>query len=126
MSNVFFEPTTDRRPAAFAAYGFFLLSIPTFAVFAPLGAVVAWLNRAGASDVARSHFDAQLRLFMAAFFWGVALFLLAIPATILKIVLIGYPLMWLIGLAGFLVMAWFTIKSLLGLLRLMDGRPAAP
>lgn len=112
----------ERRGAAFAAYGLYLLSIPSFAIFAPLGAAVAWMNRAGAPDLARAHFNAQLRLFMVAFFWGVALFLLAIPATILKVVLIGYPLMWAIGLTGFIVMLWFTVKSFFGLLRLMDGQ----
>lgn len=124
MTDVTTEAGEEGRTAAFAAYGLYLLSIPTFALLAPVGAVVAWLNRNDAPDVVRSHFNAQLHLFMVAFFWGLALFLLSIPATILKVVLIGYPLMWLIGAIGFLVMVWFTVRSLLGLLRLMDGEPA--
>ena len=31
-------------------------------------------------------------------------------------------MLWLIGLIGFLVMVWFTVKAILGLLRLLDGR----
>jgi uncharacterized membrane protein len=112
----------EGRPAALAVYALYLLSIPSLALFAPVGVVLAWLNRDAASDLMRAHFRAQVRLFAIAFLWGVALFILSIPAWALTVVLIGFPLLWLIGLAGLGVMIWFTVKSLLGLLRLMDGR----
>ena len=116
---------TDRRPAAMAAYVLYLLSIPSLAIFAPIGAVVAWLNRDEATGLLRTHFDAQIRLFSIAFAWGVALFLLSIPATVLTLALIGFPILWAIGVAGFVVMIWFTVKSLFGFLRLLDGQPPA-
>ena len=116
---------TERRPAAMAAYVLYLLSIPSFAIFAPVGAAVAWMNRNAATGLVRAHFEAQIRLFVVALVWGVALFLLSIPATVLTLVLIGFPLLWAIGLAGFAVMIWFTVKSLLGFLRLLDGQPPA-
>jgi len=112
------------RPAAMAGWILYLLSIPSLAIFAPVGAAIAYFNRSEAVGVVRSHIDAQLRLFLIACVWGVGLFLLSIPAWMLTIVLIGFPLLWLIALAGFGVMIWFTVKSLLNLLRLMDGQPA--
>ncbi len=116
---------TTRRPAAMGAYILYLLSIPSFAIFAPIGAAVAWLNRNEATGLMRSHFDEQIRLFSIAFAWGVGLFLLSIPAMVLTIILIGFPLLWAIAVAGFIVMIWFTVKSLLGFLRLLNGEPAA-
>lgn len=111
------------RLPGLVAWGLYILSIPSLAVLAPVGALVAWFNR-DADPVVRTHVRSQLRLFAIAVVWGVALFLLSIPATLLTLVLIGFPLLWLIWLAGFLVMVWFTVKSVLGLLRLLDGRPA--
>ncbi len=68
------------------------------------------------------HFDEQIRLFWIAFAWGLGLALASVPAFLLTIVLIGFPMLWLIGLVGFLVMVWFTVKSLFGFLRLLDRR----
>ncbi|MDZ4775284.1 MAG: hypothetical protein SGJ23_00690 [Alphaproteobacteria bacterium] len=109
------------RVSALTGYGLYLLSIPSLALFAPVGAAVAWFSRADAAPLARAHLDAQLRLFAMAAIWALALFALSIPAWILTIVLIGIPLLWAIALAGFIVMIWFTAKSALGLLRLLGG-----
>jgi uncharacterized membrane protein len=114
----------EGRPAAIAGWVLYLLSIPSLAIFAPIGAAVAYFSRGDAVGIVRSHLDAQLRLFLIAFIWGVALFLVSIPAWMLTIVLIGFPLLWAIAIAGFGVMIWFTVKSLLNLLRLFDGQPA--
>lgn len=111
-----------RLPAA-AGYGLYLLSIPSLAIFAPVGAAVAWFARANAGPLARAHLDEQLRLFLIAAIWAVALFALSIPAWLLTIVLIGIPLLWAIAMAGFVVMVWFTARSALGLLRLLGGHP---
>lgn len=102
-------------------YGLYLLSIPSLAVFAPVGAAIAFLNRGEAGTLARAHMDEQLRLFVIAAIWAVALFALSIPAWILTLVLIGIPMLWLIALAGFVVMIWFTVRSALGFLRLLNG-----
>lgn len=114
----------EGRSAAIAGWVLYLLSIPSLAIFAPVGAAVAYFSRGDAVGIVRSHLDAQLRLFLIAFGWGVALFLASIPAWMLTIVLIGFPLLWAIALIGFGVMIWFTAKSLLNLLRLIDGQPA--
>lgn len=111
------------RIPALTGYGLYLMSIPSLALFAPIGAAIAWFSRADAAPLARAHLDEQLRLFVIAVIWGIALFALSVPAWILTIILIGIPLLWVIALAGFVVMIWFTAKSALGLLRLMGGEP---
>ena len=118
--------TPDQSPgrgAAFLVYALYLFSIPSAAIFALIGVIVALSSRDGASPLARSHLDDQIRTWMIAFWWGVFLVVATIIGAILAVVLIGFPILWIAGGLGLLVMAWFTIKSALGLLALMDGRP---
>ena len=118
--------SVDEQPgrgAAFLVYVLYLLSIPSAAIFALIGVIVALSSRDGASPLARSHLDDQIRIWMIAFWWGVFLVVATIIGAILTFVLIGFPILWIAGGLGFLVMIWFTIKSALGLLALMDGRP---
>jgi uncharacterized membrane protein len=111
------------RGAAFLVYALYLLSIPSAAIFALIGVIVALSSRDGASPLARSHLDDQIRIWMITFWWGVFLLVATMIGVILSVVLIGFPILWIAGGLGFLVMVWFTIKSALGLLALMDGRP---
>lgn len=112
------------RSTAFIVYVLYLLSIPSFAVFALVGVIIALVGRAEAGPLARSHLDDQVRIWFIAFWWGVGIALLALVGAILTVVLIGFPILWLVGIVCFVVMLWFTIKSLLGLLALLDNRPA--
>jgi len=122
MSTI--SPTSEPgRGAAFLVYGLYLFSIPSAAVFALIGVIVALSSRDGAGPLARSHLDDQIRIWMIAFWWGVFLVIAAIVGALLAVILIGFPILWLVGVLGFLVMVWFTIKSALGLLALLDGRP---
>ena len=111
------------RGAAFLVYVLYLLSIPSAAIFALIGVIVALSSRDGASPLARSHLDDQIRIWMIAFWWGVFVVVATIIGAILAVVLIGFPILWIAAGLGLLVMVWFTIKSALGLLALMDGRP---
>lgn len=122
MTNTSPDPQAGRG-AAFLVYGLYLLSIPSAAIFALIGVIVALSSRDGASPLVRSHLDDQIRIWMIAFWWGVFLLVATIIGAILTIVLVGFPILWIAGGFGFLVMVWFTIKSALGLLALMDGRP---
>ena len=122
MSSI--SPASEPgRGAAFLVYGLYLLSIPSAAIFALIGVIVALSSRDGAGPLARSHLDDQIRIWMIAFWWGVFLVIAAIIGALLTIILIGFPILWLVGVLGLLVMIWFTIKSALGLLALLDGRP---
>jgi len=122
MTNVSSDQSAGRG-AAYLVYGLYLLSIPSAAIFALIGVMVALSSRDGASPLARSHLDDQIRIWMIAFWWGVFLLVAAVIGALLTIVLIGFPILWIVAGLGFLVMVWFTIKSALGLLALMDDRP---
>jgi len=103
-------------------YGLYLLSIPSFALFALLGVIVALSARDGASAFARSHLNDQIRIWFVAFWWGVVLAIATVFGWMLTPILIGFPILWIIGLIALIVMIWFTVKSLFGLLALLDGR----
>jgi uncharacterized membrane protein len=121
MSNI--GPASEPgRGSAFLVYVLYLLSIPSAALLALIGVIWALAARDDAGPVARSHLDDQIRIWMIAFWWGVFLTVLLIIGWLLSVVLIGIPLLWLAGGLGFCVMIWFTIKSALGLLALLDGR----
>lgn len=111
------------RTAAIIVYLLYLLSIPSLAVFALVGVIVALVSRGDAGPLARTHLDDQIRIWFIAFWWAVGLAILAVIGALLTIVLIGFPILWIVGLIGFGVMIWFTIKSLLGLIALLDSRP---
>ena len=129
MSNIDTQAGEDfrgetGRASAFIVYALYLLSIPSAAVFALVGVIFAYVARGEATGLARAHLDRQIDIWWTAFWWGVVLALAGIVSAVLTIVLIGFPLLWLVGVAAFVVMVWFTIVSLLGLLRLLDGRGA--
>lgn len=111
------------RFSALMVYVLYLLSIPSFAVFALIGVIWALVARDGAGPLARSHLEDQVRVWFVAFWWGVALVLLALIGGVLTLVLIGFPILWIAGIIAFIVMLWFTIKALLGMLALLDNRP---
>lgn len=122
MSTTPLPAAQPGRSAALLVYGLYLLSIPSFAIFALLGVIVALASRDGASPFARSHLDDQIRIWFLAFWWAIGLALLALVGWLTVVILIGIPLLWLAGLGGLILMLWFTVKSVLGLLALLDNR----
>lgn len=123
MTTTHLSDTQAGRGAAYLVYGLYLLSIPSFALFALAGVIVALASRDGASPLARSHLDHQVRMWMSAFWWTIGLALLTLLGWLLTIVLIGFPILAIAGLGALVLFLWFTVKSLLGLLALMDNRP---
>jgi uncharacterized membrane protein len=119
------SPVTEPgRSTAFLVYVLYLLSIPSAALFALVGVIVALSGRAGAGPVARSHLDDQVRIWFIAFWWAIALAIASVIGAVLIFVFgLGLLVLWLVGIVAFVVMLWFTIKSLLGLLALIDNRP---
>lgn len=123
MSNAISQDEPGRV-SAMAAYVLYLLSIPSAGVFALVGVIVAYATLDGAGPLARSHLSEAIRIWWVAVWWAIAGFILAVIGTLLAIVLIGIPIIWLAGLIFLIGMTWFTIKSLLGLVKLLDGRAA--
>jgi uncharacterized membrane protein len=123
MSTTPFPGPQAGRSSALLAYGLFLLSIPSFAIFALIGVIVALAGRDGASPLARSHLDDQIRIWFTAFWWTVGLAILAVIGWITAVILIGFVLIWIAGIGALILYLWFTVVSLLGLLALLDDRP---
>lgn len=111
------------RNAAFIVYTLYLLSIPSAGAFALLGVIVALVSRDGAAPLARSHLDDQVGVWFTAFWWAVGLIIVTIVGWLLAPILIGIPILWLAWVGGLLIGLWFTVKSILGLLALLDYRP---
>ncbi len=124
MSQTTINSSDAGRASAMTTYILYLLSIPSAGVFALIGVIIAYVTRDGAGPLARSHLDNAIRFWWTAFAWGVAIAIGCVLGTLLLVVLIGFPILWIAGIIGFVVMVWFTIKSLLGLLALLDGRAA--
>lgn len=112
------------RLSALIVYGLYLFSIPSFAVLALVGVILAYVGRDGAGPLARAHMEDQIRVWWIAVWWGVGVAVLTLVGWALSFILIGIPILFIAAGIGFIVMVWFTIKGLLGLLKLLDGRPA--
>ncbi|MGE0663678.1 MAG: hypothetical protein AB7H66_06835 [Hyphomonadaceae bacterium] len=123
MSTTPLPAAQAGRSAAILAYGLYLLSIPSLAIFALLGVIVALASKDGASPLARSHLDYQVRIWFTAFWWTIGLAILAIVGWITAVILIGFVLIWIAGIGALILYVWFTVVSLLGLLALLDNRP---
>lgn len=124
MSTATTWPDDAGRLSAMMAYGFYILSIPSAGLFALVGLIIAYLGRGGSGLIPRSHLSAAIHIWWTAFWWAVVLGLLCVIGVLLIPVLIGFLILWLAGLIGLIVAIWFTVKSVLGLLALLDGRPA--
>ena len=115
---------SEGKPAALIAWGLYILSIPSANVLVLVGLVVAYAARNSATGVARQHMDAQIQLFWSVFWWTIALWILIAISIVASTILIGIPFLLLFWALWFLLSVWFTIKSVLGLLNLLQDRPA--
>ncbi len=123
MSNTPLPVPEPGRSSAFIVYVLYLLSIPSAAIFALFGVIVALAARDGAGPLARSHLDYQIRTWFTAFWWTIGLAILAILGWLTAIIGIGFLLLWAAGLGAVVLYLWFTVVSLFGLLALIDNRP---
>ena len=116
-----------RRTEAAAAGAIYVLYLLTFfsaGLTAVAGAVWAHRARRGAEPWVLTHLQRQTRLFWTGLLIAVPLLVLNLVGEVLKWVLIGFPILWLVWLVAVLAGAWFLWKSATGLLRLSQGRPA--
>ena len=116
-----FQPghESEGKVAALIVWALFILSIPSVWTLVLVGIVVAYAARGSSDGLARQHFDAQLGLFWSVFWWTVALWVLIVICTV-TIILI--PVAIALGVVLFLLMVWFTVKSILGLINLLGDR----
>lgn len=122
MSTTPLPAPEPGRSTAFIVYVLYLLSIPSAAIFALLGVIVALAGRDGSGPLARSHLEYQTRIWFTAFWWTIGLAILAVIGWI-TFIIGGFVLVWLAGLGALILYLWFTVVSLFGLMALLDGRP---
>ena len=60
---------------------------------------------------------------MEAFWWTIAAWVGIAVSAVASVVLIGIPFLFLFLLIWFLLSVWFTVKSVLGLINLLQNRP---
>lgn len=121
MTNTAIDNEAGRM-SAIAVYVLYLLSIPSAAILALVGVIVAYATRDGASNLARAHLNEAIRIWWVAVWWAVAGAVLIGIGLLLTVVLVGFPIMWIGGIIAFIGFVWFTVKSLLALLKLLDNR----
>lgn len=114
----------EGKVPALIAWALFILSIPSANILVLVGLVVSYVSRASATGVPRQHIEAQIRLFWSVFWWTIALWVLIAISAVASIVLIGIPFLLLFWLLWFLLSVWFTVKSVLGLIALLQDKPA--
>ena len=113
----------EGKPAALVAWALYILSIPSAAILALVGLVVAYAMRGSAQGLARAHIEAQIALFWSVFWWHAVAIIGIIISIPLMVVGIGFLTLIVFGLALFVLQIWFTVKSILGLVALMQDKP---
>ena len=113
----------EGKVGALIAWALFILSIPSANVLVLIGLVVSYVARGTATGVARQHIEAQIALFWTVFWWTIAAWVAIIVSAIASVVLVGIPFLILSLLIWFLISVWFTVKSALGLINLLQNKP---
>jgi uncharacterized membrane protein len=118
---------SEGRPAALIAWGLYILSLPSANLLVIVGLIVAYAGRSGSAGLSRIHIDAQIALFWSVFWWTILLWIgiaicvfafIAVPA--MGVILV--PVALLLGLGLLVLTVWFTIKSLMGVIHLLNDR----
>ena len=119
--------TAGREPegkvGALIAWALFILSIPSANVLVLIGLVVSYVSRGTATGVARQHIDAQIALFWSVFWWTIAAWVGVFVSIPLMALGIGFVTIFVFGLALLVLSIWFTVKSVIGLLNLLNDKP---
>ena len=127
MTDIYSTDTrAEDKTMPAVCYGLYLLAFATGGITAIIGLVIAYAQRSSAGPVMATHYTFLIRTFWI----GLVLMLVSGVVggiifgigAVLSVILIGFPILWIIALIALIVMIWFTIKSLFGLLALLDGR----
>ncbi len=122
MSTTSLPQAEPGRTSVFLVYVLYLLSIPSAAIFALLGVIVALAARDGAGPLARSHLDYQIRIWFQAFWWTIGFAVLAVIGAATIWLAVGFIPLAIAAIGGFVLYLWFTVVSFFGLLALLDNR----
>lgn len=113
----------EGKVAALIAWALYVLSIPSANILVLVGLVVAYVSRNTAVGVARQHIEAQISLFWSVFWWTIAAWIGIAVSAVASVLLIGIPFLFLFLAIWFLLSVWFTIKSIFGIINLLQNKP---
>ena len=113
----------EGKVPALIAWALFILSIPSANLLVLVGLVVSYVTRGTATGVARQHIDAQIALFWSVFWWTIAAWVGVFVSIPLMALGIGFVTIFVFGLALLVLSIWFTVKSVIGLLNLLNDKP---
>ena len=122
MSTTSLPQSEPGGTSAFLVYVLYLLSIPSAAIFALLGVIVALAARDGADPLARSHLDYQIRIWFQAFWWTIGFGVLAIIGAATIWLGVGVIPLAIAAIGALVLYLWFTVVSFFGFLALLDNR----
>lgn len=112
----------EGRPAAAVVWILYLLAIPSANLLALVGLVVAYAARGSSTGWVRAHYDQQISLFWSCILWFIILSILLILGMVLSVIIIGIPFVIAAALAMLALFIWFTVKSIFGLIAVVQGR----
>lgn len=110
----------EGRPAAAVVWLLYILSIPSAGTLVLVGLIVAYVARGSAHGWVRTHFDQQIRIFWQSFWWHVIPWVVVGLACIF---LVGLLFLWVPVVISFVLLIWFTVKSVFGLIALLQAKP---
>ncbi|MDI1282563.1 hypothetical protein [Brevundimonas sp.] len=113
---------SEGKVAALVAWVLFLLSLPSANILVLVGLVVAYAGRDTATGIGRAHIEAQIALFWSVFWWTIACWIAIAVSAVASLALIGIPFLFVSVILWFVITVWFTVKSLFGLLRLLQDK----
>ena len=113
---------SEGKAPAIIAWALYILSIPSANLLVIVGLIVAYAARKSSTGVARAHLDEQIRLFWSVFWWTVALWIGIAISIPLAVIIVGIFTGAICALALLLLHIWFTVKSVIGLIALINDR----
>ena len=115
----------EGRPAAAIVWILYILSIPSAGTLVLVGLVIAYVARGSAHGWVRSHFDQQIRIFWQSFWWHVLPWVALVIAAFVTLGVAALAFFWVPLLINLVLLIWFTVKSVFGLLNLIQSKPAS-
>lgn len=114
----------EGRPAAAVVWLLYILSIPSAGTLAIVGLIVGYVARGSARGWIRTHFDQQIRIFWQSFWWHI------LPWVIAAIVAVAFGPVGLLALllpllVNLILLIWFTVVSVFGLIALVQAKPVS-
>jgi uncharacterized membrane protein len=125
MSDYSGYSAADDRTLPAVSYGLYFLGFATAGLTSVIGVILAYAQRATASERAWSHYTFLIRTFWLGFVWMFAAAMLLAVGIPLSFVLIGIPLVLLSKAMFALGAIWYGLRLVLGVIHLSrdEGYP---